>query len=579
MSHNDDQPHKDPTNLLGFIWERRKQLRKGVLFAIGRILAILPYPLFYQLIVDEFVPSGDLKAIASISLVYAGLLALHFYFTIEGARILSEQISSAIMELRSRVFQKLQFLHFGYLDRQKVGRLLSKYAFDTQKVEMSITPILNQLVPNTVYASLTFVMLGFLDWRMLGLLGLVLPFYAISRKTFFNRLKAKNREARLAQEKLTGRASEYISALRLIRGYGQEGPTTGSLEAASDAYARSRVEQTIYNNYFGTFATISTNLLSLLIVGGGAVLVIKGGMTIGTLFAFLSALPVLVMPIQQFTQMSQQYFQGKEALYSIHELLDSRYVEQWEGEVRLPEFRGQIRFEGVTFAYESQEEPALRDIHFTIEAGQHVALVGPSGSGKSTMANLVLGLYNPSNGKILVDGVPQEELDMRWLRRQCAIVMQESLLLSGSIKENLLFAKPNASEQEIREAARLANAESFILELPHGFETHVGEKGVALSGGQRQRISIARALLRDPRILILDEATSALDYESERLIQEALDNLSKGRTVITIAHRLSTVKKADRLVVLNQGNVVEEGTFEELSETDGYFSALLAAQG
>lgn len=568
-----------PKELNSYIWARRKSLRKGVSLAILRVIVILPYPFFFQIIVDEFVPGGDLGAIGSIALIFLGLLGLHFYFTIESARILNADIAVAVLEIRSRVFQKLQFLHFGYLDQQKAGRLLSKYAFDTQKIEGTLTPVLNQLLPNTIYALLTFILLGFLDWRMLSLLLVLLPFYAISRKSFFLRMKEKNREARIAQERLTGQASEYISALRLIRGYGQEKPTTNSLEEYSDAYARSRIEQMLFNNYFNTFAAISTNILSLCIVAGGAVLVVRGGMSIGTLFAFLAALPIIVMPVQQFTSISQQYFLGKEAYYSICELLDSRYVEHWSGTRKLAKLRGHIRFDKITFAYEGQQEPALKDIELSIEAGEHIALVGPSGSGKSTMANLVLGLYNSRSGDILIDDVPQRKLNMRWLRRHCAIVMQENLLLSGTIRDNLRFARPNASEDEICEAARQANAIEFILELPMGFDTKVGERGASLSGGQRQRISIARALLRDPRILILDEATSALDYESERLIQSALENLARGRTVITIAHRLSTVKKADRIAVLKQGRIVECGSYEELARTDGYFAALLDAQG
>jgi ABC-type multidrug transport system fused ATPase/permease subunit len=567
-----------PRELNHFIWARRSQLYKGVSLAILRSIVILPYPFFFKLIVDEFVADANITGISAIALIFIGLLSMHFYFTMEGSRILNADITAAVMEIRSRVFQKLQFLHFGYLDQQKAGRLLSKYAFDTQKIEATITPLLNQLLPNGVYALLTFVLLGFLDWRMLLLLLLLLPFYALSRNTFFAKMMDKNHQARVAQERLTGQASEFISALRLIRGYGQEKPTTGSLEQYSDAYARSRVEQMIFNNYFNTFATVSTNVLSLVIVAGGAIMVIGGSMSIGTLFAFLSALPVIIMPIQQFTTISQQYFQGKEAYYSVRELLDSRYVEHWEGTRKIPNLRGSIKYENVTFSYHGQTTPALREINLDIAAGEHVALVGPSGSGKSTVANLILGLYNPTEGCISIDDVPQSQMNMRWLRRNCAIVMQENLLLSGTIRENLRFARANATDEEIFRAIRQANAEEFILRLPHGLETKVGERGVSLSGGQRQRLSIARALLRDPRILILDEATSALDYESERLIQEALENLASGRTVLTIAHRLSTIKKADRIVVLDHGRIVEQGSYAELAAANGYFTSLLAAQ-
>lgn len=566
-------------DLSHFIWSQRQKLWRGIAYAILRVLALLPFPFFFQVIIDEYVKTGNVAGIGSIVTMFIGLLMIHYYLTMVGAQKLAEEVSSVIMELRSRVFQKLQFLHFGYLDKQRAGRLLSKYAFDTQKVEMTLMPLLNQMIPNVCYSLLMTLLLALLDWRLTLIILLILPFYAISRQLFFFRIQRKNHAARVAQEHLTGRANEFISAIRLIRGYGQEKRATGSLEESSETYARSRVEQLVMNNYFNTFSTVSTNMLSLSVVAGGALLVLGGNLSLGTLFAFLAALPVVVSPIQIFTQVSQQYFQGKEAFVSIRELLDSRYVEHWAGKQKIKDLRGEVEFDEVTFAYEGQVTPALNQISLKIPAGQHIALVGPSGSGKSTVANLILGLYNPSSGRIRVDGFSLEVIDMRWLRRRCAIVMQESLLLSGSIWDNLRFARPGATEEDILKAARLANADSFIQDLPNGFETHVGERGVALSGGQRQRISIARALLRDPRILILDEATSALDYESERLIQNALDNLARGRTVITIAHRLSTVKKADRIVVLEKGKIVEQGSFDELSESHGYFSALLAAQG
>jgi ABC-type multidrug transport system fused ATPase/permease subunit len=314
------------------------------------------------------------------------------------------------------------------------------------------------------------------------------------------------------------------------------------------------------------------------VVAGGAWLVVGDRLSIGTLFAFLAGLPIILMPIQSFITFSQQFFIGRESYNSLRELIDSRYVEDWKGTRRLPDLRGRIEFDNVTFFYPDTEHPALENVALEIAAGEHVAFVGPSGSGKSTTANLVLGLYNPQEGEIRVDGVAQRYLDMRWLRQQCAIVMQESLLLSGTILDNIRFAHWNASDREVREAAEQANALEFIENLPNGFSTRVGERGVSLSGGQRQRLSIARAILRNPRILILDEATSALDYESERLIQEALQRLSSGRTVITIAHRLSTIKEADRVVVLREGRIVETGRFEELETQNSYFASMIAAQ-
>ncbi len=569
----------DAPDLINFVLSHKARLLPGLLLACLRSFTVAPLPFFFQIIIDDYVQSGNTGGILTMTVLIAGLLLLHYVLAVEGTRVFANEVSRMIAGLRGRVFQKLQFIHFGYLDSTKSGRLLSKYAFDTQKVEMAIMPMVNQLLPNILYAGSVITILFFLNWQLSLVVLAIVPIYAVSKKFFFNQMKESNRESRVAQEKLTGTASEYISALRLVRGYGEEDQATTTLETSSDIYTQRRVNQIMVNAIFGTFAHVSTQLLNVVVVAGGAWLVVAGQLSIGTLFAFLAGLPIILMPIQMFIQFSQQFFIGRESYNSLRELVDSKYVEEWKGHQRLPHLSGEITFENVTFSYPGGDKPALVEMNLRINAGEHVAFVGPSGSGKSTTANLVLGLYSPQEGRILIDRVAQKNLDMRWLRQQCAIVMQESLLLSGSILDNIRFARWNASDAEVRDAADRANALEFIERLPEGFGTKVGERGVSLSGGQRQRISIARAILRDPRILILDEATSALDYQSERLIQDALRRLAKGRTVITIAHRLSTIKDADRVVVLREGRVVETGRFEELETGDSFFASLVAAQG
>ncbi|MCC5790492.1 MAG: ABC transporter ATP-binding protein [Opitutales bacterium] len=578
-SKPDNQEQFSADTLFQFVWSYRRALMPGLFLALARTIVIAPFPFFFQVIIDEHVKSANVAGIISISLMFIGLLFLHWVFTVEGAGAIARVVARMILELRSRIFHKLQFLHFGYLDRQKTGRLLSKYAFDTQNVEQVIMPMLNQLLPNILYSLSIIILLTFLNWQLSLIILAIVPLYFFSRRYFFLRIQAKNRAMRMARERLTGTASEYISALRLVRGYGQERNAIGTIEETSLNYARSRTDQISINNSFGAFATVATQALSLLVVAGGAYMVIHGQLTLGTLFAFMAGLPIILMPVQLFLNFSQQYFVGKEAFYSLRELLTSQYVEDWKGARKPNPFEGRITFENVSFSYDKTSEPAIREVNLDIGAGEHVALVGPSGSGKSTIANLVLGLYGAKSGQILIDGIPQRDINMRWLRRHCAIVMQESLMLSGSIFDNIRFARFDASREEVEEAARLANADEFIKKLPEQYETEVGERGTMLSGGQRQRLSIARAILRDPRILILDEATSALDYESERLIQDALDNLSRGRTVITIAHRLSTVKKADRIIVMSSGQIREQGSYEELSHAQGYFQHLLQSQG
>jgi len=567
-----DQPEPtDSPTLIGYIWAYRFRHVKGLGFTLARAAVIAPLPFLFRLVIDEHVRSGNVLGIISAACAFAGLLCLHYFFAVVASHYYAHAVARMMMELRGRIFQKLQLLSFGYFDQQQTGRLISKYAFDTQRIESAILPMLRQLLPETLVSLCIIGLLASFNWQLMLLLALVVPMYAFGRLAFYGRMKQTQREARVAQEGLTGQASELIGAIRLIRGFGQEKEARDAMHETSEHLAASRAEQMSISAVFQAFAYVSTQFLALVVVAGGAWFVIRGEMSVGTLVAFLAALPIILTPVQVFVSFTQQYILGRESYISVKELLDSVYVEKWKGTRRIRNLRGDIKFDDVTFSYKEPDLPAVRNVNLHIEPGQKVAFVGPSGSGKSTLANLILGLYQATGGVVLIDDLPQSVINMRWFRRNSAIVMQESMLLSGSIKDNIRFARPSASDGEVREAARMANAEEFIERMSNGYNTEVGESGVQLSGGQRQRISIARAILRNPRVLILDEATSALDYESEALVQEALDRLGQGRTEVVIAHRLSTIKNADQIVVMKEGRVVETGTFESLAKGESYF--------
>jgi ABC-type multidrug transport system fused ATPase/permease subunit len=564
--------------LIGFLWSNRRNFAPGLAFAMGRIVAIAAFPLIFKYVIDHLMPSRDQRGILLLAGLVILLLFTHQFLTTNGASRLGVAVASMILHLRARIFDKIQDLSFSYLDRQKTGRLLAKYAFDSQKIDGVAMPILNNFIPNTFYSVLTFTVLVIVNWQLSVVILLMLPIIGTMRLYYFKRMKRRQRENRQAQENLTGTAAELLSALRLVRSYGEEEQAQEELDQSNQQVAQSRVELIRVNSSFNGFAWGSTQFLTMVVVCGSALLAIYGQVSPGTVVAFLVALPSLVQPIQIFANLSDQYFLGSEAYSSIKELLDERETEQWHGTRTLERIDGRIEFDTVSFRYPGTERDALQQFDLTIEPGQRIALVGPSGAGKSTVANLVLGLYATTSGQIRIDGVPQADMDMRWFRQKTAVVMQESILLSGTIADNIRFAKEEATDDEVRQAARRANAEEFVLATPGGFDAVVGERGVMLSGGQRQRISIARALLRDPAILILDEPTSALDYESERLIQQALDELARGRTVITIAHRLSTIRNADRIIVLHEGRIVETGSFAELWERGGYFQRILQSQ-
>ena len=565
--------------LAGYLWGSRDRLWRGFGLSLLRSLAVAPCAWLFQRMIDVAVPARDTFAILQLSGWFLLLLALHYIFSVWGAHVTAQAMAQMMVEMRSRIFFKLQFLSFGYLDQQKTGRLLAKYAFDTQKVEALLYNILNQFLPNVLYGMSIFIILTILNWRLALVLGLIIPAYALAKYYFFARIQYSNHAARLAQEQLTGTASEYISALRLVRSFGEEKQAEADLDRSSLDFARQRIHQSYLNAIFGTFWYVSTQVIALVVMAAGAWLAIRRDISYGTLFAFVAGLPIVLGPIQAFVSLSEQFFIGRESFQSIKELIDSTYVEQWQGSRRADRLSGDIVFDAVNFAYPTApEQLVLHQINLSIKPGEHVALVGPSGSGKSTLANLLLGLYAASRGQIFIDGVPQSEWDMRWVRRQLAVVLQDSLLLSGTISDNLRFARADATDDELRQAAQQANAEEFILRLPNGYATAVGERGVTLSGGQRQRLAIARAILRNPPVLILDEATSALDYQSERLIQEALDRLAAGRTVITIAHRLSTIRNASRIIVLEAGRIIEEGDFRTLVARGGPFARMVATQ-
>lgn len=569
--------HDLSRSLLGWVWQHRRRWIPGLSIALCRILTIAPLPLVFRHIIDRLLPGGDVRGILQLGAFTLLLLVAHYFFSIAGAARLGRAVANVVLELRGRTFHKIQYLNFGYIDHQKTGRLLSKYAFDSQRIEMVMMPILNSFIPDLLYSLLTFAILVFLNWQLAFVILLILPLFAYMRAHFFERFQRRNQDSRLAQERMAGTASEFFTALRLVRFYGEERQAEDRLLSDNHEVARTRVELVRTTSSFAAFSWGAIQALSLLVVAGGAILAIHGHVSTGVVIAFVAGLPALVNPVQMFANISEQYFLGNEAFRSLRELLAAPYVENWEGNRRLPELRGEVAFRNVSFHYPEGDRNALSAFSLNIRAGEKIALVGASGAGKTTVANLLLGLYRPDEGEITIDDIPQAELDMRWLRRQTAIVLQESMLLSGSVKDNLRFARVDASDAELVEAARSAHADAFIRQLPEGYDTLLGERGANLSGGQRQRLAIARALLRNPRILILDEPTSALDYESERHIQAALQTLTRGRTVLTIAHRLSTIRDADRIIVLVDGRIADSGSYADLSSRHGPFKDLLAA--
>lgn len=550
-----------------------------MIWRVISVLLITPFPIITQRIVDVSIPQRDGEGVFFYTLLSLALLAAHFVTRRFAVASLSVRIQTVMRKLRSLVFHKLNFMHFSFLDATQTGRLLSKYAIDTSNIEYTIILMVTLILPEILRSLLLLISLAFINLWLVLITLISIPLFALVRFYFFRKLEATNRSVRMAREKMTGQANEFISAIKLVRGYGAEKSTRQQMNALSDAYSDERVAQMKLNQSMGYILFTAITAIVICAIGFSGWLVIDERLSVGAMVAMAGALPICLQPIHLSAQFSIQYTLGAEGYNSIKELVDSRYVEKWNGRNRLEAMDGRVEFDRVSFSYEKGNSPVIQSFSTTIQPGTHVAFVGNSGSGKSTLVSLMLGFYAADEGEIRIDGTPQRDLDIRHFRRNCAIVMQDNLLLSGSLLDNIRFGKPGASIEEVRQAAFEANALDFIEELPEAFETRVGERGMSLSGGQRQRIAIARALLRDPKILIFDEATSALDYESERLVQQAINRLSSGRTTISIAHRLSTIRHADRIIVLDEGQKVAEGSWEELAGQPGVFRTLLDAQG
>lgn len=576
--HADEPIGLERQSLIAYIWGQKKHLWLYAFFRVISILAITPFPLITQRIVDQSVANRDLNEVWYYTGISLALLLVHLVSMKVAVRFLAVDVQLILRELRSRLFHKLNFMHFRFLDSVQTGRLLSKYTFDTNNIEFTLILIVTAVLPELFRSFLLIAMLTYINAWLLLIVAVCVPIFAIVRHYYFKPIKASNHAVRLAREDMAGQANEFISAIKLVRGYGQEKQARQQMDLLSDAYSDERVDQMRLNQGLGYILFTAVSALSIVAVAACAWLVIEDKLTLGAMVALVASLPICFQPIFMITQFSMQYLLGAESFRSIKELMDSGYVEAWQGTQLVGEVAGQIEFNHVSFAYDERTPEVIRDFSTTIKAGEHVAFVGPSGSGKSTLVSLMLGFYAATEGEIHVDGLPQNAIDIRQFRLNCAIVMQDNLLLSGTLLDNIRFGRPSASIEEVHEAALNANALEFIEELPDGFDTKVGERGVSLSGGQRQRIAIARALLRNPKVLILDEATSALDYESERLVQEAFERLAQGRTTITIAHRLSTIRNADRIIVLKKGKKVSEGTWDELASQEGAFMDLLNAQ-
>ncbi|MDQ3850916.1 MAG: ABC transporter ATP-binding protein/permease [Actinomycetota bacterium] len=480
----------------------------------------------------------------------------------------------ALQDLRLRIFAHLQAMPIGFYERRQAGQLISRMTNDVQALDSLVTDSIVTLFQSSLTLIGTIVILVVLDAELALLTFLIFPLMAAGSLAF--RVASADAYARTRETigAITAHLQETLSGIRIVRSFGQEPQHVARFRELNERNRAANMTTVNLNAAYFPAVELLSSLATMGILLYGGLQVIGGDVTVGVLVGFVAALNGFFDPIQQLSQLYTTYQSGMAALDKIFELLDvePELVDAPDA-IELGRIRGEIELRDVSFCYGSGEDAtwALRDVSLTVPPGQTVALVGATGAGKSTIAKLVARFYDPTEGAVLVDGHDLRTVQQASLRRQMGVVPQEGFLFSGTIGENIAFGHPDASEEEIRAAARAVGVAPFIDQLEHGYDTPVGERGTQLSAGQRQLVAFARALIADPRILILDEATSNVDLHTEGRIEAGLRRLLAGRTAIVIAHRLSTIRQAGRIVVLDGGRVVEQGSHDELLEAQGAY--------
>ena len=482
-------------------------------------------------------------------------------------------------DLRNSVYRHLAHLPLGYFTQMKAGQILSRVINDTFETRLILTQIVTQSLQSASLVLVYIAILFSISWKLSLIALVILPLLGFSLQPMLRKLRRGNLRRGNVHGEMTSVLQETISGIRLVKASSAEGYEEARFAEGSNKYARSSLKLTRLALLAPPITEIIGTLIAVVILWIGAWQVLRGGtMTGATLLAFLTLVLRLLQPLKQLSQMRTTAQSSLASAERLFEILDSPAEFQRDRGTRdKAAFERDLRFENVTFSY--GDAPVLTGIDLTARKGEVVALVGPSGSGKSTLVDLIPRFYEPAQGRILVDGIDTREIKLPALRALTGIVSQETVLFHDTVRNNIAYgAAEKYSQAQIEAAASAANAHEFITELPSGYDTLLGERGTRLSGGQRQRLAIARALLSDPPILILDEATSALDTESERLVQEAIDRLLRGRTVFVIAHRLSTIAHADQILVLDRGEIVEQGSHAELLARRGAYYRLYSLQ-
>jgi subfamily B ATP-binding cassette protein HlyB/CyaB len=536
-------------------------------------------PLFFQVVIDKVLVH---RGLSTLHILVFGLITVAIFETILGALrtyVFSHTTNRIDVELGARLFKHLAALPIAYFEARRTGDSVARVR-ELENIRNFLTSSALTLVIDLFF---TFVFLGVMAYYSVSLTLVVLfsfPFFiAISAGVtpiFKKRLDEKFNRGAENQSFLV----ESITGIETLKAMAVEPQMQRRWEEQLAGYVKASFRVLNLANWTSQTVQMISKIVTAAILFFGAGAVMDGKMSVGELVAFNMLTGHVIQPVLRLAQIWQDFHQARLSVERLGDILNTVPEPTFTpGRMALPAITGEIAFEHVTFRYRLDGAEVLKDIHLKVLSGQVVGIVGASGSGKSTLAKLVQRLYTPESGRVLVDGVDLSMVDVSWLRRQVGVVLQENVLFNRSIRENIALADPGIPMPRVIDAAKLAGAHEFILELPQGYDTIVEERGTSLSGGQRQRIAIARALITNPRILIFDEATSALDYESERIIQENMREIVKSRTVLIIAHRLSSVRQCDRIITIEKGRIIEDGTHDTLSKSGGRYASLLKLQG